>query len=280
MHGEVPAAQVRRADLRDEGLVRRSVEALADAEEHGRERDHEERRGGREPVAARVDEEPGDRPEQRHQHERAHPAPALDPARERQLDQHDRHRVDEEDGADLMLADLRLVAREGGEEGEQRVPGRDEEEVQRPEAEEGLVAKDRCVRRGCVACLVRGDARVANKCQHAEVGEECERIQDEENRECGRVVDARDQAGRRGRRGRSLGSSSRAAARKRRGDARRSETGDQRRLARPERRRCPPPRSRGARTPATATVRAAAARTRPPGERARRRASASRRRGR
>jgi hypothetical protein len=140
VHGEVAPTKVRRADVRDERLVRGPVEALADPEQHRGERDDQERGPGREPVAARVDEQPGDRPEERHQRERAHAAAPLDPARERQLREHDRERVDEEDRADLPLAQAGLVAREGGEEVEQRISRRNEQEVQRPEAEEGLVS--------------------------------------------------------------------------------------------------------------------------------------------
>ena len=174
--------------------MRRSVEALADAEKDGRERDHEECRGGDEPVAARVDDQPGDRPEQRHQDECTHPPAPLDPARERELDQHDRDRVDEEDCADLPLAQLRLVTREGREKGEQRVPGGDEEEVQRPEPEKRLVSKDGPVRRGRLSNLVRRDARIVDEREHDDVGEERECVEHEQDRERRRFADDRDPA--------------------------------------------------------------------------------------
>ena len=69
-----------RADLGDERLVRRAVEAFADAEDRERDQDHEERGATRQPVAARVDHQPRHDPEQRHQCERAQPPVPLDRA--------------------------------------------------------------------------------------------------------------------------------------------------------------------------------------------------------
>ena len=112
--------------------------------------------------------EPGDRPDQRHERERPHPAPAFDQVRERQLGEHDHAGVDREDEPDLALADAGVIARELGEEVHQRVSGGDEEEVQRPEAEEGLVPEDGAVarRRGTGGRL---DAWVGDEREHGEV---------------------------------------------------------------------------------------------------------------
>jgi len=70
---------VRWADVGDEGLVCRPVEALAGAEEAGRNGECHEGRGRLEPRAGRVDEQPRDGPQHRHQRERAHAATALEP---------------------------------------------------------------------------------------------------------------------------------------------------------------------------------------------------------
>src|SRR4051795_8912872 len=112
MDGEVTPAQTIGCDLGDERLVRGSVEALADAEQSEREREYDERRSGFEPQAARLDEQPGKYPKGGHERKGAHAASSFDRARDRQLDDHDQRRVDEEDRADLALADVRLVARE------------------------------------------------------------------------------------------------------------------------------------------------------------------------
>ena len=154
----------------------------------------DERRPGGEPVAARVDEQPGDGPERRHQRERAHPSSSLDPARDRKLREHDRERVDEEDRADLTLAQVGLVARERGEEGEERVPGRDEHEVQRPEAEEGLVPEDGRVGGGCVSDLVLRHSGIRHEGEHADVREERDGVEHEQDRERRRIADDGDQA--------------------------------------------------------------------------------------
>ena len=226
-----------------------------------REGDDRERRSGREPVAARVDEQPGDGPERRHQRERAHPTASLDPARDRQLREHDRERVDEEDRADLMLAQVGLVAREGGEEGEERVPGRDEHEVEGPEAEERLVPQHgRVGRRGVSPTSSSGDPGIRHEEEHADVREERERVEHEEHRERGRIADDARSSPPSGRRARSRGSSSRAAARRPRvaappgSGARSASTGSART------RRCRHPRSRSGRMPPTARARAAGSR--------------------
>ena len=148
----------------------------------------------REPVAARVDEQPGDGPERRHQRERAHPSPSLDPARDRKLREHDRERVDEEDRADLTLAQVGLVARERGEEGEERVPGRDEHEVQRPEAEERLMPEDGRIGGGHVSDLVLGDTGIVDEGEHADIRQERERVEHEQDGERRRIADDGDQA--------------------------------------------------------------------------------------
>ena len=79
MDGEVAPAQVGRRDVGDERLVRRAVEAFACAQEPGRKRERDERGRRVEPRAGAVDEQPGDRPEGRHQRQGAHAAAALDP---------------------------------------------------------------------------------------------------------------------------------------------------------------------------------------------------------
>ena len=108
MHGEVPAAQMIRRDLRDERLVRRPVKALADAEDPKRDHDHNERCAPRQPVAARVDHQPRHEPEDRHQRERAQPATTLDRTADRKLHDHDQPGVDEEDRADLAQSSSAL----------------------------------------------------------------------------------------------------------------------------------------------------------------------------
>ena len=162
---EVAPAKVLGADVGDERLVRRAVEAFADPEDPGREREGEERGRRVEPGAGRVDEEPRDGPEERHQRQRPHPPPPLDPARERQLGEHDHAGVEGEHEPDLAFGDVALVGRELGEEREQRVAGGDEEEVERPEPEEGPVAQHGAVGGGR-GRLAGGDARVVDEEEH------------------------------------------------------------------------------------------------------------------
>src|SRR5207244_2257656 len=95
---------------------------------------------GVEPEAGGVDPEPGKRPQERHQRQRTQPSPPFDPARERKLNEHDRQRVEEEDESDLALRDMAVVADERWEQIDERIPRTDEQEVQRPEADEETVA--------------------------------------------------------------------------------------------------------------------------------------------
>ena len=92
-------------------------------------------------------------------------------------------RVDEEEHADLALAHMRVVACERRHEVEERVARGDEEEVQRPQADEEPVAQDCAVRRRSVDAVLLGDARVVDEEEHADVGEERRRVDEEENRE-------------------------------------------------------------------------------------------------
>src|SRR6266511_3063764 len=105
---------------------------------------------------------------------------------------------------------MREVASEGGAEAEERVAGGNEEEVERPEAEERLVP------------------------EHADVGEEGKRVEDEEHGERRRVVDPSDRAGRES--AEPDAEVHRHALLRERGVTARGrrEPGDERRLARPE----------------------------------------------
>ena len=158
--------------------------------------------------------------------------------------------------ADLALADVRLVARERRHEVEERVAGRDEEEVQHPEPDEQPVAQHGAVGRRRVRVSF-GGARVVDEREHDDVGEERRRVDEEEHGEATpgsttlaisppvEPAEADAEVHRH------------ALLRERRVPARgRRQPRDQRRLARPERRRCRRPRSRSARTPATARARA------------------------
>ena len=233
---EVATAQAFGSELADERLVRGPVQALPDPE-HDREDGDRHERGRRfEPVAGRVHTEPRDGPEDRHQRERAQAALPFEPAGDRELREHDRDRVEEEDGADLSLAQAAVVADERREEVEQRVARGDEEEVQRPQAEEQPVAQHLAVRAGGLALAERRRAGVADEREHADVGEEREPVEDEQDGERRRRVGVRDQAA--GQPAEADAEVHRDALLRERGvkSRGRRQPGDQRRLARPERR--------------------------------------------
>ncbi len=129
-----------------------------------------------------------------------------------------------------------MVADERREEVQQRVARGDEEEVQRPQAEEQPVAQHLPIRAGGLALTERRRAGVANEREHADVGEEGEPVEDEEDGEGRRRVGVRDQAA-----GQTAKADSEvhghALLRERCVEpGGRRQAGDQRGLARPERR--------------------------------------------
>ena len=73
-----------------------------------------------------------------------------------------------------------MVADERREQVEQRVARRDEEEVQRPQAEEQPVAQHLAIRAGGLALAELRRAGVADEPEHADVGEEREPVEDEQ----------------------------------------------------------------------------------------------------
>jgi hypothetical protein len=135
------------------------------------------------PGACPVDEQPRHRPEGRHQRQCPEAPSTFDPARRGQLHDDDDEGVDGEHEPDLALAEVRVVAGELGQQVEQRVAGGDEEEVQRPEAEERPVAEHGAIRPALRPGRRRGGRRLRDEPQDTDVDEERQCVELEEERE-------------------------------------------------------------------------------------------------
>ena len=89
-----------------------------------------------------------------------------------------------------------MVPRERRDEVEERIAGGDEQEVERPEADEEPVAQDGAIRRRLLPVLVADTLGIVHECEHADVREERRGVDEEQHRERGGVRDARDQPAR------------------------------------------------------------------------------------
>ena len=126
----------------------------------------------------------GDGAEQREQ--RDAPVPLGEPRR-RQLQEHDHDRVDEEKPADAAHGDAGLILRERGQDLELRDPGPDVERVGGHQRHEDLVPEDRPVASGALGPLLAVRGLGDEERQHGGVGDERERVEDEEGAEALRV---------------------------------------------------------------------------------------------
>ena len=157
VHGEVAAAQVRGPDLGDERLMCRSVEALADAED-ARARPPSAT-NALVPSSRRLRSRASATRRPRGTASARARASGADPrsARDRKLSEDDDDRVDEEQRPIWCSLTSAWSRANGGTQVEERVAGRDEEEVQHPEPEEHPVAQDGAVRarRVRAACSAR-----------------------------------------------------------------------------------------------------------------------------
>ena len=128
-------------------------------------------------------EQPRGRRDDAEQREQRDPPPALGEPRRRQLQEDDHDRVDEEEPADPALGDAGLVLGEGGQDLELRDPGADVEGVGDHQRHEDPVPEDGAVAAGALGAPSRVRRLVDEDGQHDGVGDERERVEQEQRAE-------------------------------------------------------------------------------------------------